>query len=372
MLRLRQAPLFLFLLLWLASFTSYALTKDFFPKAFENRNWAMAPAWSSFSASPREFFKKTGDYALDHFGLRSTFIRLHNVLKYVVFRTSPTPMVMLGKDRWLFFAGQESVPFYRNANPFPKGEVERLSVQFEKTQAWLTKRHIRFVVFIPPDPPTVYGEKIYPWAKPEPGPTRRDVLIATLNRFMRIPVLDLAPALKEAKKEYPTYSPTDSHWSEWGAYVAARALMQQLHGIDPAFATLKNSDYRIEMRPIEILDLARSMGLPDYFSDITAPVVIAQPSARHYEKMQMKKTWVKDAHDYSTLCRHCPNRKVMVVRDSYSEAVADLFSSSFREVTYMWDNMLPFKQIEEEHPDLVIFEFVERKLRGLPFYAIPE
>lgn len=346
--------------IWLASAASTVTGFDFYPKAFENRNWAPLPAAADL-ATPSVFIKKLDSYWVDHFGLRSSFIRLHNILKFAVFKTSPNDLVLLGKDGQLFWYGQESLPFYRNVAPFTPKELEKHSTYLKKIHDWLQKRKIAFLILIPPDPPSVYGDKLPDWVKIEPGPTRRQQLITEANRFMTYPILDLVPVLTHARAKVSPYFTTDSHWNNWGGYVSMQLVFDQLRTSWPPAISLKTKPFSVSLFTEQGRDLARSIGLPDLFTDTTV-----EPLKGYY-----KKTNILNVHDYDTVCESCINLKVLVVRDSYGEAIESFLSSNFRHVIYVWDNAIPFARIEQEKPDVVLFEFVERKLRGLPLYDLP-
>jgi alginate O-acetyltransferase complex protein AlgJ len=169
----RNLALLIYIVLWAASLTSFVLVRDFYPKEFENRSWATMPVWSELTVQPRQFFKQTTDYIADHFGLRSSFIRLYNVLKYAVFHVSPDAIVLPGKDGWLFYVGDGNLAFDRNVAPFTDTQLNDLVHRLKKTEAWLSKRGIVFMVAIPPDPPSVYPEKLPDWVVFLPGLTRR-------------------------------------------------------------------------------------------------------------------------------------------------------------------------------------------------------
>jgi alginate O-acetyltransferase complex protein AlgJ len=183
---------------------------------------------------------------------------------------------------------------------------------------------------------------------------------------MRIPVLDLVPDLQKDAQSFPNYYQTDSHWNEWGAFVAGQRLFGQLHALNHRIPILKPSDYKINIVETPGLDLATSMGLPDFFRE-RKPELVPTASVPSYVK-----TNILNVHEFTTVCKTCANLKVLMVRDSYGMGLEPLLSARFREVTYVWTNVISFEQIEKIHPDIVMFEFVERKLMGLPPYEVPE
>ncbi len=361
---MRRAPplvAWMFILLWAASAAAFLSSFDFVAKESENRVWAVWPRFAGFKKDPQQWTSAVNTYVADHFGFRSTFIRVHNWLKLRGFRTPPNDLVVLGKNGWLFWAGQSQLPLTRNVKPFLRENIDRLTTVYGRTQAWMDRRGITFMIVIPPDPATVYSEMLPDWLKPAPGPTRREVFISRVNAFMHYPVLDLAPALKEARSQHPTYHATDSHWNRWGAFVSLNLVMKQLRQRRPEIAW-EPERYSFDPVPAQGLDLARSMGLSDLYSDFK----FTKPEPLYV------RTDERDARNFTTICATCQDKTILMVRDSFGKNMRPYISNTFRKAVYVWDNVIPFARINAEKADIVLFEFVERKLRGLPPYAVPE
>ena len=53
---------------------------------------------------PWEYLVKFEAYFNDHFGFRSQLVQTHNLLTYWLFRTSPLPKVIVGRQGWLFLS----------------------------------------------------------------------------------------------------------------------------------------------------------------------------------------------------------------------------------------------------------------------------
>lgn len=364
--RLRYPIAYFVIALWLGSLVSFTLGRDFYPKEFENRSWAPFPNSALLKEKPAEYFRHVNNYVADYFGLRNSFIRVHNALKYVVFHTSPNELVLLGKNKSLFWAGEDSLNFYRNVFPYTDDELTRLTAAFEKTYLWLKKRHIDFVVMIPPDPPNIYPERVPKWVRPLHPQSRRQQLIGKLNTFLTIPTLDFTDALVKARELHDPYYITDSHWNIWGAYIATREVIHSLQKTRKKLPELPTFTFSYTSR--RGLDLSSAMGLPDYFEEKMPEIASGQCK---YEKHAEPGAFF---FDFST---HCPTGiplKVIILRDSYGVGPEPFFSSYFRDVTYVWDNKIPVERILKEKPDILIWQFVERKLSGMgmPMPTVPE
>ncbi|MFN8387050.1 MAG: hypothetical protein U0X92_11595 [Anaerolineales bacterium] len=60
-----------------------------------------------------------------------------------------------------------------------------------------------------------------------------DQVIAYLRANGKQQVIDLRPALLTAKSERQVYYATDTHWNDYGAYIAYSAIMNELRKTDP-------------------------------------------------------------------------------------------------------------------------------------------
>src|SRR5262249_19364446 len=82
-------------------------------KISENRLLAERPAWPSDCETLAAFPARFEAYFNDHFGFRDTLIRWHNYAMVRWLGTSPSPQVVVGRQGWLYFAGEHSIDDYR-------------------------------------------------------------------------------------------------------------------------------------------------------------------------------------------------------------------------------------------------------------------
>jgi len=57
--------------------------------------------------------------------------------------------------------------------------------------------------------------------------------------------------------------------------------------------------------------------------------------------------------------------KAVIFRDSFGAAIQPFISEHFSRITWIWKHKIDLKLIEEEQPDFVIVELVERYLGSL-------
>jgi hypothetical protein len=54
--------------------------------------------------------------------------------------------------------------------------------------------------------------------------------------------------------------------------------------------------------------------------------------------------------------------RMVMLRDSFANFLIGMLSQHFRRAVYVWDNRFDPVLMEQEHPDIVLFELVERRL----------
>src|SRR5262245_57932336 len=122
----------------------------------ENRVLKTWPSWSWDRAAMAEFPPKFEAYFNDHFGFRKRLIQGLSVAKVLGLGVSSNPDVIMGKDGWLFYAGDGSYDYYRATKPFTPAELERWRQVFQQRHDWLAERGIRYLVFFAPNKETIY------------------------------------------------------------------------------------------------------------------------------------------------------------------------------------------------------------------------
>jgi len=112
---------------------------------FENRPTAPWPAWSTAATKPRDFTAAFERAFADRFGGRDALIRLHHGVKAVAFGVSPVPNVMLGREGWLYFLGEDGKSLdrhFRGSEPFTDLEVDALVTELGRRRDFLAARGI--------------------------------------------------------------------------------------------------------------------------------------------------------------------------------------------------------------------------------------
>jgi hypothetical protein len=169
---------------------------------------------------------------------------------------------------------------------------------------------------------------------------------------------------------------TDSHWNCRGAFLAYGALMEAINrNRHEKLPVLAEKDVEFERRTDPVgRDLVRaSLGTPYLFPEgyaMRCKIGSGEPANATYtaletgEPLSLYETYV--AARASRVINHDfpEGPRVLVLRDSYANAMIPFLNRSFGELIYMAHTAKPPDEalIHKMAPDIVIYEHVERTL----------
>lgn len=330
---------------------AFALTENRRPAPFPTIQLG-GPGWGySIVSFPRRLER----YWNDSFAFRWYLIRAHSLAKLAL-GVSPSPKALVGQDGYLFYAGEQSVEYYRGVKPFTEPDLARWSEDLEARRQWLAQRGIRYLVVVAPNKETIYGEHMPPALQKVRTESRFDQLLAHLAASRSaVEVVDLRQELRSAKATLRNYHKTDTHWNDAGAMIAAQAILARLRGSYPA----------IEAGPLpgELVkrvapggDLARILALEDRFPEERIDWKETTP------RVSRQVTMAGGREIMSFKCASCSGPRVVMNHDSFAENLAPLLAERLPVLTLVEGSRLDTALIERERPDVVIQEFVERAL----------
>ncbi len=323
---------------------AFALTENRRPAPFpgiELKGWSIV----SF---PRRFER----YWNDSFAFRWYLIRWHSMSKLAL-GVSPSPKALVGRDGFLFYAGEQSVDYFRAVKPFTARELAHWREDLERRRALLAELGVRYLVVVAPNKETIYPEFMPAALRPVRAETRLDQLVADLRANSRVEIVDLRGALRRAKESGRVYHRTDTHWNDVGAAVAAKEILARLSAWFPDLEAQPAGAVKVRMEKGG--DLARILALEDRFPEEQIEVVrSAPPRARK----------LPGTPDYMqiTECGECRGPRVVMNRDSFGANLAPLLAEHFSRAIFVDGTKIDGTLVEKERPAIVIQEFVERAL----------
>lgn len=328
----------------------------------ENRLPAQWPRFKGLGHA-QEFVRGLEDYFSDHFGFRKRLVRMNNHWKAQLFHDPWTRNVLTGRDGWLFFCGEGMMRNYTGENVLREQDLESWRRLLEMRRDWLRTRGIKYLFVIPPDKHSVYPEYLPDWLKDSGATSKVQHLVDYLKAHSTVEVLDLRPALVEAKQQRVTYLKTDTHWNQFGGFVAYRALMQALARQMPGLEPLPLDTYDWKPKPSPAGDLNRLKNTTDSaIEPQRLEAIPLKPLAeleKVYDPVRLPQKGIKDIWPFFTLNTNACGR-AMVFHDSFACSWYLLLGQHFKDVFYIWQYEWNRQLIEREKPDVVIDEMLER------------
>lgn len=316
----------------------------------------------------RKFPSLFEDYLQDHIGLKTWLNKLYSQA-LLRLGTSPVEKVVLGKDNWLFFAGERVISDFQNTELFNEEQLKIWVDSLIARQKALAEKGINYLFVIAPNKHTIYSEYLPDYIVKKQAQSRCDQLTDYLQKHTDVNFLDLRPALLQAKKRNILYWARDTHWNRVGAAVAQKALAAKLtkmgYPSTPVATDFKHWKHTYK-RNQDLSSLLGGVRKIEEQGWSYHPDELPCGKSYSYEK-----TWGKDNQRVtSVLISNCPSgqHKMLMFRDSFSNELVPFLSNYFHEAKYLW--ILPdedaFKYFLSSNIDIVIEERVERKLLYLP------
>jgi len=354
-----------------ALFLAIPLLKTFLgPKSEEwgeKRTFEPMPPLLLKRTALAEFPDKFEKHFNDHLGFRRLMTRWHSLLNVRILRKSPTPMVILGENDWLFYGGNRQKDDILGRAQLSSLDLEAWRRAVEARRDWLALHGIRYLFVAVPDKPTIYPEHLPPSLRSRQGTTRLEQLSRHLKPYDDIPFLDLRSALMEAKKHGPVFYRTDTHWTHHGALAACRAILLRMDDWFPGERKVGFDYIRWEGPPEEPPNLSRLLGISQDMVEVFPYTAVRNPKARRREPHPI----LKGAGQYPTVAmgRDDARLRVVVFRDSMFNALAPFFSEQAYKATYVWERFraeLIAAILVHEKPHLVIEEILASTFSKIP------
>lgn len=266
---------------------------------------------------------------------------------------------------WLAYAGESSMDDYQNARPFTEAELERIRQNLDGLDARLRAKGIRFLVVIVPGKNTIYPEYVPRQIAVLGRKSRADQVVAYQEERGQAEILDLRPALVEARAQRQVYYATDTHWNAFGILAGYNVIVQALQRDFPQVQPHALADFDIVSRGTGSGDLSKEwmqgfaqeemVRLEPRFPRQTVQILLTQGSALVPGRM------VATYNPAPGLPR------AVIFHDSFFNEMIPFLSDHFSWAVYHWTTKVDETLVDGEKPDIVIFEVTDRYLfRLLP------
>lgn len=305
----------------------------------------------------------------DSFKWRKDLVQLFNSYRIKIGdRVFSTTLV--GNNGWLFYTGEGAIDDYQGVGLAKQKDLRQLQQSLDKIKIDLMQQGISLVIVIPPN-----KESIYPQFMPDEIYVLRnksplDQFVEYMHLHSNTRIIDLRPVLKNASKSWQVYFKTDTHWNQYGAYFAYQNIFLVLSEDYPALQAHPLSDYEITLGEKTTRDIANIIGLPqikeaDWIFSPKFPV--------------NKKTVTIPLNGLNRQVRIVSNENqtfpsIVVFHDSFFTALSPFFEAHFSRLVsvpvvskdFNSRSVWTLTWVEQQKPDIVIIELVERYLWELP------
>lgn len=305
------------------------------------------------------------EYWNDHFGFRGALIYGLRLARAQLLHAAAFGHVLIGKASWLFFTPLTPGTDVEAIRPFSEAELDHWQQVLEHRRDWLQQHGCRYLLFIAPDKQTIYPEMMARRYRPRRYTSRLDQLINRLReRGSGIEIVDIRQAMLAAKERERLYHVTDSHWNDCGAYIGYHHLAAALAKWFPAVQPMPRSAFEVEEENWTDGDLARMLSLDGFKHEQWLHLRPLTPRRVHapQEGVDMPADLELPNPPFADECDQATLPRAVMFHDSFLNALRPFLSEHFRRIAYVrHDDLLP-EFVEREHPEVVIQEWVERKL----------
>lgn len=286
---------------------------------------------------------------------KEQLIKEYGLILLKFFNSSSIPKkLIVGKDGWLFLGNS----FDRVLDDFLRidlpdsNDLRSYSKRYLGRARYYDRKNIDYLVSYFPNKSTVYASKMPDsYLKAREDTLSRAEIIS--EHLMEQPQLKFVNNLKDfeaSRDEYKIYCQNDSHWTDIGAFIAYSNILETL-STSVHYSKLEWGDFIIRESLSDKYDLSSFF---EFQPEELIPYLEAKHHCDQYKLNEIESSVVK-TRNYDAL----NFQRVVIFRDSFSEALIPFFSSTFCEVIYIWE---PFnlQKANSYRPDIIIEANVER------------
>lgn len=269
----------------------------------------------------------------DHFNGRRQLMRLNTRIQKMNRVISNKLAIFDTHTNWIFNKSQTNQIVFPDYN-------QPLLDSLENFHQFLSKNGISFYLFIVPSKTDVYA-KYVPGYKKIP-PIQNEEQINFLQKNASFPVIfPLDELIKGADKDFVFFK-TEHHWTEWGAYIGYKSLVEEIQKDFNIVSLTSENDYTIFYDNRVRGDWDRQFGKGQTFQIMNLPYSAKKLLDTTYKYYTPKKEiypQITDIPHYKTKIfnnteKNIAPLKVFLAGTSMNENLLQFLPYSFREVLY--------------------------------------
>lgn len=292
-----------------------------------------------------------------------TLIRGYTAARFTLLKDEIFGDAFVRPGPWLAYTGETSLDDYQNAKPFSPEELARIQKNLDGLTARLGAQGVHFLVVIVPSKNTIYPEGMPPEIPVLGKQSRTDQIMTYEQQHGQAQILDLTPALRQARQQRQVYYATDTHWNQYGILVGYAEIIRALQKDFPNLKAHTLEDFTPVDQGPGSGDLGKEwtqgfaqeqmIALEPRFARKTVQIPFSQGTALVPGRM---------------LATYTPDPglpRAVVYHDSFFNEMIPFLSDNFSWAVYHWAFKVDEAFVAGEKPDVVIFEVTDRYLSRL-------
>jgi predicted small secreted protein len=275
----------------------------------------------------------------------------------------------VGSNKAFQFFLEQMIPDFVGGNLYATSAIEGMKSRIQTRLAEMRKHNkdAEIIYMIVPSPMTTYPELVPETYKKGSGQTRLDQVFKGITEAGGT-VIDLRDSfVKHKNDEMPLYYHLDSHWADYGAYLAYVELFDHISDRFPKAAPRDIDDFTWTADYYVSADACLYLGIPQqqvkeygYYREFDFKDPANITSVPRYRGMQLiYNDLTTEEKIFNTGNADLPS--CIVFRDSYSAGIYDILAERMNRTHYigMWNYAWRNNLIESEKPDYVIYLIAE-------------
>lgn len=322
----------------------------FFPttKSSENRPLAEKPQFITEDGSfNTEFFEDLQTYFNERVALRNQMVYTDAQIQTNLFAESNVSGVVYGKNDWLYYSSTKDD--YLGRNILSERNLFNIAHNFSLVQEYCDNNGINFVLTIPPNKNTLYGENMPYYYSYIVDKNHNAELLKPYLEKQGVNYADMFNLFRE--QDEPLYLLRDSHWNMKGACLAYNSLMNYLglehnsySDVEPKTVMNKNGDLN------RMLYSFYGKAEKDYDYNLPVDYTFTSPSD------DVEDGWLVTLNSKG-------KNSLLMFRDSFANTLIPFLSNEFETASYSKGQPNAVDRYAQPNkPDNIIIEIVERNI----------
>lgn len=297
----------------------------------------------------------------DQFAFRNFFFYCNSLVHTTLLRESAIPSkVIQGSHGWFYYNDEGSIADYRRMSKIDSNLVSYGHHNFATRIDWLQQRGIKFYMMVPPNKERIYPDYMPSRFRPVDGIGHNslDFFKKMLDQSGVVHIIDPTDSLLVARRRRYVYYKTDTHWNTYGGFIGYQALMKAIAKDFPVLKPFREDEFLFSESTNSEGDLAAMLGMSSTLTRKEMNMTFKDST----RKLDYNIPTAIIIRNKNTIPGDTSHLKLLMFRDSYGSYLIPFLNQHFSETVYAWNYIFMDRLIEEEKPDIVVFESLQRFL----------